>query len=229
MKYRYSIKPNWRRSMAGFTLVELMISTGVFSVVLLICTTAVLVIGQDFHKAAIASLTQNTSRNIIDNITRELQYNTGTVSPTKSAPYKTVTVNAVCIGTVRYSYLLGYELVDGSFDSTKQQSPHVLWRDEAADTACSPLDVTGALAGGKELMSLHTRLSNNDGNNDGNADGLNITTAISSGGTLYNIDVAVIYGDKDVITAANNCVSSRSGGSFCGLSELHTAVFRKAN
>ncbi len=219
MKYRYSIKPNWRRSMAGFTLVELMISTGVFSVVLLICTTAVLVIGQDFHKAAIASLTQNTSRNIIDNITRELQYNTGTVSPTKSAPYKTVTVNAVCIGTVRYSYLLGYELVDGSFDSAKQQSPHVLWRDEYTGN-CEPANVTEeTLTSGKELMSLHTRLRVGNG--------LNITTAISNTGTLYNIDVSVIYGDKDVITAADKCVSSRSGGAFCGLSELHTAVFRK--
>ena len=222
MKYRYDIKPNWRRSMAGFTLVELMISTGVFSVVLLICTTAVLVIGQDFHKAAIASLTQNTSRNIIDNITRELQYNTGTVS-TDSNTFNSVTVNAACIGTVRYSYLLGYELVDGdgSFSITNQQSPHVLWRDSTPSTGCTPANVTGALSGGKELISLHTRLRVGNG--------LNITTAISNTGTLYNIDVAVIYGDKDVITAANNCVSSRSGGSFCGLSELHTAVFRKAN
>ena len=221
MKYRYGIKPNWRRSMAGFTLVELMISTGVFSVVLLICTTAVLVIGQDFNKAAIASLTQNTSRNIIDNITRELQYNTGSVTIDTSA-----TVHVVCIGTVRYSYLLGYELVDGPFDSAKQQSPHVLWRDEAAGSTCSPLDVTEvtvALTGGKELMSLHTRLRE--------LTGLNITP-VPGTHTLYNIDVSVIYGDKDVITKdvitdADKCVSSRSGGSFCGLSELHTAVFRK--
>ncbi len=220
MKYRYDIKPNWRRSMAGFTLVELMISTGVFSVVLLICTTAVLVIGQDFHKAAIASLTQNTSRNIIDNITRELQYNTGTVS-TDSNTFNSVTVNAACIGTVRYSYLLGYELVDGdgSFSITNQQSPHVLWRDSTPSTGCTPANVTGALSGGKELISLHTRLRVGNG--------LNITTAISNTGTLYNIDVAVIYGDKDVITAADKCVASRSGGAFCGLSELHTAVFRK--
>jgi len=218
MKYRYGIKPNWRRSMAGFTLVELMISTGVFSVVLLICTTAVLVIGQDFHKAAIASLTQNTSRNIIDNITRELQYNKGEyrIGFSDTVPVRI----AICIGTVRYSYLLDYELVDGTFDSAKQQSPHVLWRDEAADPACSPLDVTGALTGGKELMSLHTRLRE--------LTGLNITP-VPGTHTLYNIDVSVIYGDKDVITAANNCVSSRSGGAFCGLSELHTAVFRKAN
>jgi len=212
MKYRYGIQPNWRRSMGGFTLVELMISTGVFSVVLLICTTAVLVIGQDFHKASIASLTQNTSRNIIDNITRELQYNTGSVTIDTSA-----TVHVVCIGTVRYSFLLGYELVDGTFDSIKQQSPHVLWRDEYTGN-CTPADVTGVLTGGKELMSLHTRLRAGTG--------LNITTDISSKG-LYNIDVSVIYGDKDVITTVDKCVSSRSGGAFCGLSELHTAVFRK--
>lgn len=221
MKYRYSIKPNWRRSMAGFTLVELMISTGVFSVVLLICTTAVLVIGQDFNKASIASLTQNTSRNIIDNITRELQYNTGNYRIGFNGGYGVEKI-AICIGTVRYSYLLDYELVDGPFDINKKQSPHVLWLDTTLPDKCEPANVNeDTLTGGKELMSLHTRLRA--------ATGLNITTAISSGGTLYNIDVSVIYGDKDVITAADKCVSSRSGGAFCGLSELHTAVFRKDN
>ena len=219
MKYRYDIKPNWRRSMAGFTLVELMISTGVFSVVLLICTTAVLVIGQDFNKASIASLTQNTSRNIIDNITRELQYNTGNYRIGFNGGDGVEKI-AICIGTVRYSYLLGYELVDGSFDSAKQQSPHVLWRDEYTGN-CEPANVTEeTLTSGKELMSLHTRLRAGTG--------LNITEDKRATGTLYNIDVAVIYGDKDVITAADRCVSSRSGGAFCGLSELHTAVFRKA-
>lgn len=226
MKYRYDIKPNWRRSMAGFTLVELMISTGVFSVVLLICTTAVLVIGQDFHKAAIASLTQNTSRNIIDNITRELQYNPSYVI-TPAPVYDNssgVGHYAVCIGSVRYSYLLDYQLTDSAFDSTKKQSLYVLWRDATPLTGCVPVllnGLAGSLSGGKELMSLHTRLRAT------NVFGAGFNVSLV-GSNLYNIDVAVIYGDNDVIKDADKCVSIRGGGAFCGLSELHTAVFRKA-
>lgn len=212
MKYINNMAPKMLyHKMDGFTLVELMISTSVFSVALLICASAVLVLGMDFRKAVIVSLVQNTTRTIVADVTSELQNNAEVPVTGDSSEHSGVTVNVVCIGTTRYSYILGYRLGDVN---------HVLWKDNARSlgTTCTAVDITvAAVSGtGKELMSPGTRLRATNGFviNDGD-------------NGLYDFDIAVIYGADDVIQSTTKCIANRVGGAFCGVSESHTSVFAR--
>ncbi len=211
---------------SGFTLIELMISTGVFSVILLICTTAILVIGQQFHKASISAITQDTARTIMEDVSREVQLSGRAPSAVVTNAIPTPSVSAICVGTVRYNFILDYELEDVQVvDAVNRHAPHVLWKDSNPNpSSCVAQDITTPTpaTSGRELMAIHTRLKPASGFGITNNDSTGVTQ------TLYNIDVSIIYGDNAVIdTVNNNCVSRSGGGSFCGLSELHTAVYRR--
>lgn len=67
----------------GFTVVELMIATLVFSVILTVITMGVLSFRNRYYKAVNASTTQNTTRTVIDtDKVRLIQFGSAQVVPT---------------------------------------------------------------------------------------------------------------------------------------------------
>ena len=58
---------------SGFTLLELMIATTIFSVILLLCTVGLIQIGKTYYKGSAIVRTQNVARDITDNITQAIQ------------------------------------------------------------------------------------------------------------------------------------------------------------
>ncbi len=92
------------RDSGGFTVIELMIATIVFAVILLVVTAGVLQFTRQYYKGINSSNTQAAARAIIDDMTRAIQFNGGDINPLtysgKPAGY--------CIGGYkRYSYVLG--------------------------------------------------------------------------------------------------------------------------
>src|SRR5690606_22524615 len=83
----------------GFTIVELMIATSVFSVVLLLCTYGLLAIGRSYYKGVTISRTQETARLIVDDVAEAIQFNGGAVVLNPAG-------RMYCIGSRRYSYAL---------------------------------------------------------------------------------------------------------------------------
>ncbi len=65
----------------GFTIVELMIATLVFSVILTVVTMGVISFSNRYYKGVHASTTQNTTRNIMDTITQAIQFGEARVDP----------------------------------------------------------------------------------------------------------------------------------------------------
>src|ERR1700677_3100882 len=87
---------------SGFTIIELLIATLVFSTILLIATYGVIQIGRTYTKGYIGSLTQNTTRSIVDQISQAIQLSgPNTVQTGSSGNYM-----SVCIGSIRYTYIL---------------------------------------------------------------------------------------------------------------------------
>lgn len=66
-------------SQAGFTIVELMIATTVFSVILVIITTGVLYFTRSYYKGVYASATQNAARNITESVMNAVRFGSGAV------------------------------------------------------------------------------------------------------------------------------------------------------
>jgi type II secretory pathway pseudopilin PulG len=64
----------------GFTIVELMIATLVFSTILVVVTTGIIRFSNDYYRGTVAASTQDTARNIIDTVSQAVQFSTSSVS-----------------------------------------------------------------------------------------------------------------------------------------------------
>jgi len=199
----------------GFTIVELLIATAVFSTVLIVVTTGILQFSSVYYKGVTETNVQNTARAIMDTIAQSIQFGGGAVSGTgASTPGGSFDV---CVGTVQYSYRLGYQLVDSG--ATGNQTYHSLLVQTvagcSAPTGGQDMTSSGALSG-RELLVPHMRLSN-----------LVVTNVT---GDLYKIQVRVVFGDDDLLdnpTAADASCKGNAGRQFCAVSDLSTVVIKR--
>lgn len=95
----------------GFTIVELLIATMVFSVVLLLVTFGILQVSRVYYKGVTEANTQNVARGIMDSVSQAIQFSGGAVSTTPGSPVAG-TSYGFCVNNQLYSYMLGYQLTD---------------------------------------------------------------------------------------------------------------------
>jgi prepilin-type N-terminal cleavage/methylation domain-containing protein len=207
---------------SGFTLIELMIATTVFSVILLICLASFIQIGRMYYKGITEARTQEVTRAVMDDISRQIQFSGSTISA--AAP------DHFCIGTTRYSFVLNRELSD-SPTLKPWQSKNVLQRDTLGSAAVGcPSKAVTPLNNPVELLSENMRLVT-----------LKVTTNPTWSGRLWQVDVKVLYGDNDVlydstgqVTSGPNynassaeCQGFAFSSQFCATSALSTIVERR--
>lgn len=77
-----------QKSESGFTIVELMIATVVFSMVLLVCAYAILHVGRMYYKGMVMNRTQDVARRIVDDVADTVKFGTGDYSYRPSDCYK---------------------------------------------------------------------------------------------------------------------------------------------
>jgi prepilin-type N-terminal cleavage/methylation domain-containing protein len=227
--YRHPKKLNQR----GFTLIELMVATVVFSIILLVATYGLLQIGRTYDEGLNEVNTQQTAQAALDTISQDIQFNSGMVSEAVNGP-----AYVICIGKDRYSALMHQELYDNS-------TSHALIQD-ATSGFCNPVGSSpnGPIVGlngatplapqvgmAKELLAPSMRLAN-----------LSVAN-IPLGSDLYIINIRVVYGEKNVLcsptlhdcnnsalTNINQTDLSCKGGvinQFCAVSDLTTTVQRR--
>lgn len=203
----------------GFTILEMMIATGVFSVVLLLCATAIVQVGRLFYKGVIIDRTQLAARTAIDDVSGSVQFGADSSNFFRSGSqtFSGVTVQSYCLGQVRYSYAPN-SYARGS--TATGRIPHVLWKDKYTLSGCPPADITnGALSGGQELAGDAMRLSR-----------FVITpSALPTG--VYSIELTMSYGaTTDLYIAASGytkCIGDRIGGQFCAVSAITTNAVKR--
>ncbi len=219
-----NVQPNQK----GFTIIELMIATAVFSTILLLCTFGILQISRMYIKGVTSARAQETARDIIDEIGGAIQFNGADVVNSDA----TSGLGKFCVGERLYSYFIGKQLTD-SATPTGDQIPHVLLVDENAcgsRAATPPRDLTDPnlplASTSRELVSPRMRLAR-----------LQIITLTNN---LYQITVRVLSGDADLMTdslaadgsagtdgVADSCKNERQGPQFCAVSELTTVVQKR--
>lgn len=211
-------QPGYGRSrQSGFTIVELLVATAVFSVVLLLYISGLLQIGRIYYKGITMARTQERSRQVLDDISRHIQIAGGAIANpiANNGPSR-----GFCIGDRRYSYVLDKQLTD---DASPQpsQSRNVLMVEESVlgcgSTAAQ--DVTSGLPAGRELLEPNMRLAK-------------LEVANIAGSELYSIDIRIVYGDEDLLDKPPAvpeiaCKESIVGRQFCAVSELRTLVKKR--
>lgn len=205
------------KKQSGFTIIELMVATAVFAVLLLVITFGILQISRVYYKGITESNTQNAARSIMDLMTQSIQFSGGDVMTTTSSPE---TPQAFCIGNEQFSYVSGMQLVESSESRGDNQTYHSIVQNTVA--GCADPDppaglITSPDVPGRELLAPNMRLAN-----------LNIDL-IEPG--LYRVEVRVVYGDDDLLTNPTGqdatCISETSGTQFCAVSELSTIVRKR--
>lgn len=83
----------------GFTIVELMVATTVFSIILLLCTYGVLQVSRSYYKGVTLVRTQNTTRAIMDEVSNTFRF--GGASDFQEDPG-----TKYCLGKKRFTYQL---------------------------------------------------------------------------------------------------------------------------
>jgi prepilin-type N-terminal cleavage/methylation domain-containing protein len=211
---------SWRpaKKQQGFTIVELMIATLVFSLVIILITVGVLSFTRSYYKGVNQSGTQSTARLIIEDIAQAIQFSGGAVQPVLGTS-TSGNSQGICIGNVRYSFVKGKQF---STDATltADQAKHGLVSDKGSLCAGSDAqDVEGASVVGTELLSPNMRLSK-------------LVVAPVAGTTdMYSITIRIVYGDADLLvnpTADDaRCQTGISGTQYCAQSELTTIVKKR--
>lgn len=122
------------RNSRGFTVVELMIATSLFSLVLLVFSATFTKIGQLFYKGIIASKTQESARSLIDELSRSVQFSSGAISSSSTM---------VCIGGTHYNYSLNTKVEPSVYAVKKRLT--------SSGDACTAVS-------GSEILSENMRL-----------------------------------------------------------------------
>ncbi len=219
--YRHKDK-NRRQPAAGFTIVELMIAVLVFSLVLLVCSYAIIHVGRMYYKGVIISRTQDVSRKVVEDIAGTIQFGPRQepfVRPGTGAP--AADLHAWCVGTTRYTFSTGRH--QGAI-------AHVLYKDTyvSAGAGCPILDITqdnppGA-TDGESLLGRNMRVPQID--------------IQSASGNLWHVTVRIAYGDDntlfegegaeaDVNERYKYCKGVNAGGQFCATSTFETSVVKR--
>ena len=213
------------RSRAGFTIVELMIATLIFSLVVILITVGVLSFTRAYYKGVNQSVTQNTTRLIIEDIAQAIQFSGGDIQPVLTP---TNNSEGMCIGgNVRYSFVRHKQLMDTTALGPNQ-TRHVLMRDKGASCAGgAALDVennsqtSACINGGNctELLDPRMRLAK-------------LSVDPVAGTTdMFRVTIRVVYGDDDLLvnpTGDNaHCDVGLKGTEYCAQSELTTIIKKR--
>lgn len=225
----------------GFTIIELMIATVVFSVVLLVLTGALIQIGHVYYKGVTSARTQEVARSVVDDVAQSMQMSGGTVIPSDGSMTNGI-VKGVCVGTRRYSFAQGRQLTSSTHnrfvaDTVTNGCASGPGGTKARSDNTVGTGMTGPLTGGgQELLGERMRLVDFQ------------LTQNPTNAQLYSITVRVAYGDDDLLCSkalAGDCnvngVSSsvstfrndlvckdiRAGSQFCAVSEIKTTVLKR--
>lgn len=235
----------------GFTIIELLIATTVFSVVLLVVMSAIVQMGRLYYKSNTMSRTQEMTRSILDDVTRAIQYSPAQVVTHRPASPADSEVTGLCIGGRRFSMALGRQL---NKDVPGERS---LISDQVSGTCVSAQRISGGAVltpTSKELLVDKMRIVKMD-----------VQPAFNGNNSAYRVTVRMIYGDNDLICDTNiagscsgtagdltaaqiqttassqaslagdtavrastlQCKNIRSGSEFCAMAELSTIVERR--
>ncbi len=224
------IPDNKNREQSGFTIIELMIATTIFSFILMICLSGIMQITKMYYRAVTQNKTREVARSIADEIGESIRFtnqsiNLGTtiIGP-QINDLSAQDTGYFCIGEKRYSYAIDRQ-VKKAPDVNKKQKKHALWVDSGCvGGATVPADLTVDLptADGEDLVPENMRLYN-----------LSLTPVNDLSG-IYKISVGVAYGDDDLLNPKPDdspielsCEGSFAGTEFCATTNFFVTVKKR--
>jgi type II secretory pathway pseudopilin PulG len=231
-----SAKPLKQKS-AGFTIVELLIATMIFSTIIVLVSVVVVRISNQFYKTLTLNKTQTVARAISDAVAQGIQFSNAGIT----SDHANDEPGMICAGNQVFVYQRHLQIL-GTGSLAPDQTRHAVL--QATAGVCPTYETTAASwlaappSNARELLDNKMRLAK-----------FTIQQS-SSNSDVYNIDIKVVYGDTDLLCSpsspnhdCNPDVSQDSttpnkddvqckigpGSQFCAISELNTTVEKRLN
>lgn len=218
------------RKQAGFTILELMIATMVFSLILLLTTYGIIRIGNRYYKSTLQTQSQAAARNAIDEVSRNIQFSAGgqVLNPASAAG----NTGAYCSNGIQYAYVLG-RMQDSSGANGAPRHILVARPDPGGCTPPAYSYFQGNLAdSGRDMLGNRMRIAS-----------FNVAQ-IGPNPNVYTITLRITTGEDDLLCSpgANDCNSTtvstnlgngdlqckaQAGSTYCAASALSTIVTRR--
>ena len=231
----------YKKTQRGFTIIELMISTVVFSLVLMMCLTGIVQISRAYYKANTLARSQEAARFVMDEISQSIQLSGTAVVSAPSVelgplvPGTTSTDDATgvfCSGNKKYTYAIDRKVTNSpSIDINDKEIKNALISEnvQCTDTLI-PGDLTVDVSGDdRSLLAENMRLTK-----------FSVTKYIpdstidlKEGGEMWQIDIMIAYGDNDLIKYTDDQGDARAickpgtGAEFCSIVEMSKIVSRR--
>lgn len=216
------MKKTYIKSQAGFTLVELMIATMIFSIVLVVILASFLQIGRMYYKGVSVSSTNEATRAVVDDITNDVRLAQQVTNPLPEgagSPY-----NYFCVGQHRYSYEISttdHKVTSNQVSSPNASSPNGVVQDNIGNGCPNPSQPGGAGTAAQQLLGANMQLN----------DLKFICTALSGSVNSCSLTIRVVYyGADDTVlkpsatdpnaTCSGNLLSTQ----FCAETEFSTVA-----
>lgn len=178
----------------GFTIVELLIATMIFSLVLIVILYGVLSFTHAYYQGVNSSTTQETTRSITNTIAQAIEFS-GDAITTAGTVNASANEYEFCAGGATYYYILGAEY-DGATPSLNDPGLYVY------PSSCTWPNAP-SFSGGKEMLGKNMRITY-----------LNLSEPSSPGSRLYNVSLSLAYGDNDLLCSVSH--GSGTGGCNAG-------------
>lgn len=227
------------KNQKGFTLVELMVSTVVFSLVLMAVTVALVQISRLYYRGVTQARTQEIMRNVSDEISQSIQFSAQDVTPPNfdiavGTPGPDIPANDkgvgydlfyFCVGPKRYSFTVDRMVSQETPEINNKYSPHGMWVDVpatgCANSAVAPgpadLNLAQPTAEGRELLQENMRITNLE--------------LIPINDELWTLNLAIAYGEEEFFFVNDEgrkvCEGSRIGVELCATSEVSLTILRR--
>lgn len=209
-----------QKSGGGFTIIELLIASAVFTVVITIAIGGFVQIARVFYKGIIITQTQQNLRQITDQVASDIK--------TAPAAWDPVPVRDniwyQCIGTSRYTYNIGNR-VDSSTEDPQQGNFGLLLDHLPGSNGCgSPYDSATPFNNPTELLNDNMRL-----NLFSVKTGIDCSVDNIAACSVYQVNIELASGRDQYLTLNTDtnqyeCNSTLSSSQFCAVSQVSTTV-----
>lgn len=217
----------------GFTIIELMISTTIFSLILMLCLAGILQITKMYYGTVTQTRTREAARTVVDEIAEAIRFTSQDIQTTPASltgpevDLADESVGYFCIGLKRYTYALDRQMKAEPSATTKQLR-HAIWQDEVDGLSGCTAPAAGFLneetpsAGGRDLLSENMRLYE-----------MSITVRDEVRKT-YDVSIGVAYGDDDLLSPRPvdaptelTCEGAFAGVEFCATTNFLVTVQKR--
>jgi|GEM_PF-4491262 len=214
-----------RDSGKGFTLLELMIATTVFSVVLLLAMTGFFQIGRIFYKGVSITQTQDITNQVGLDIGASIEG-----APKISALTSYKGMQYICIGKYRYTVDVTRRVDLGNTSAISSGQVGMLKDTMSSDNSCAPpclpnpsVCASGELAWNKPIELLGDKMR---------VESFNVQPLASVSGDYYTINLVTSYGADDMVIYTNAADHSTAqcktekGREFCSVGRYNASINR---